>query len=336
VEPYFVAREDLFRRGFLGQYLETWPRALRGPLNALSVGPVLSAMRLRPMRRIPERSLEELLTDVLAVLGNPPLKEILRKSWVERFADSGGCRPEEVTVSDALKAPGELLGRRHAFRRLTPSAFRRLAPFEREVIASQLRLFVELVDAGEAVLLAPEGAVSADGRFGRPRRALHHLVNAPGRTPHTLPVALSYDAMCPGRPRVLVRFGKPISDLRGLSRRDTDAAVRRALLEQWMINASHLVAYYLSRLPGAREDGDVPQAVEGFVARMVDRCRALRVPVDPALLDRAERARRTAECLAILNERGRPRSGALLEFLGNELESIAEAHPGLLSCHKGR
>ncbi|MGA8261968.1 MAG: hypothetical protein WB783_17280, partial [Arenicellales bacterium] len=308
----------------------TWPPVLRGPLSALSVAPVLRAMRLRPMRRIPEHSLEELLSDVLEVLGNPPLKEVLRERWVTRFADATGRGPDEITVADALKAPRELLCRRHAFRRLTPAAFRRLAPFERDLIGSQLGLFVELVDAGEAVLLAPEGAVSPDGRFGRPRQALHHLVNAPARSPHMLPVSLSYDALAPGRPRVLVRFGGPIPGLRGLSRRDTDIAARRALLEHWMINTSHLVAHYLNS-DGVRAGGDAPRAAQEFVGRMVDRCRTLHAPLDPALLDPAARARRTAECLAFLDRCGPSRRRALLEFLGNELDSIAEAHPCLLS-----
>lgn len=332
VEPYFVAREDLFRRGFLGDYLDNWPRALRAVLGELSVGPVLWAMRLRPMRRIPEHSLRELLADVIAVLGDVPLRDVLRDDWVARLAHAAACSPDDLRVARALETGGEILRQRHAFRKLTLEAFRRLKPFEREVIDGQLRAFVELLERGAALLLTPEGTVSADGRLRGPRGAVHHLINAPARAPRVLPVALSYDCMRLGKPRVLVRFGPVRRDLRGLSRRDTTAATQRVLLEQWMINISHLAAHYLRRVAATPAEGQDREELTSFVAAVAGRCQSRGIPVDPALLDPVARTERTGECFEFWRRRRHQRAGNLLRYLNNELDCIAAIHPGLL-CH---
>lgn len=330
VAPYFVGREDLFRQGFLEAYLETWPRAVRRLLGRVSVGPILRRMQVRPIRRIPEYTLGELLEDVYAVLGDVPLREVLRPPWVEHFTRGVPGVGSELSVSHALKAGGELLYQRYAFRRLNRRAMQALAPFERGVIASQLRLFVELLEAGETVLLEPEGKTSPDGHFHRPRQALHHLLNVPVRRPHVLPVALSYDSMCAGRARVLVRFGRPRYDLNGLSRRETDAAVRHAVLEQWTVTISHLAARYLRERGDTLLPLDAADDLARYVADMAARCEDLGVPIDPALLEPAARERRHAECVAYLHRMRRRDIFERLAFLDNELRAITTIHPGFL------
>lgn len=336
VVPFFVTREDLFRRGFLGHYLETWPRPVRMLLNRLSVAPVLRVLQLRPMRRIPEHTLGELLPDVLATVGDLPLHAVLREPWAGRLAQQLGRSAQEMSVAHALRAPREVLHERHAFRKLTLDALRALKPFERQTIAAQLQVFVELLEAGETVVLEPEGTVSPDGRFLRPRGALHHLLNAPARTPHVLPVALSYDFLCLGRPRVLVRFGRPRHGLTGLSRRETDVAAQRSVLAQWTVNGSHLTAHYLRQYAAVRPGAGMEQDLERFVAAVAARCQRLQIPLDPVLLDRSARARRVAECVAFWR-RGRAaavvpgvQADTLLEYLHNELDAITAIHPRLL------
>lgn len=330
VAPYFVGREDMFRKGFLDAYLDTWPQAVRALFARLSVGPLLHVLRVRPIRRIPEYTMSELLADAYAVLGDVPLPEVLCRDWSERFARHAGIGSDRLSVGQALTVSGTLLHQRHAFRRLRREALRTLMPFERGVIAAHLQHFVELVEAGETLLLEPEGRVSPDGRFHRTRQAVHHLLNVPARRPHVLPVAVSYDFMRPGRSRVLVRVGPPRHDLNGLSRRATDSAVRRAVLEHWTITLSHLAARYLRDRGDRRLTRENREDFARFVAGMTERCQTLGVAIDPGLLEPASRTRREAECLAFWRRtRGRV-ADARLEFLNNELDAVAAIHPGLL------
>lgn len=330
VAPYFVGREDMFRTWFLDAYLDTWPQPARALLRRLSVGPLLRIFRVRPIRRIPEYTMVELLEDAHSVFGDVPLQEILRQDWTERFARHAGVGDDQLSVRQALETSGQLLYQRNAFRRLRIQALRRLMPFERRVIATHLQHFVDLVEAGETIFLEPEGRVSPDGHFQRPRQALHHLLNTPRRRPHVLPVALSYDFMRPGRPRALVHIGAPRYDLHGLSRRETDSAVQRAVLKHWTITISHLAARYLLDCGERRLTRDMQANFARFVADAATRCETLGAPLDPDLLKASSRARRQAECLAFWS---RPRNRVAdddLEYLNNELEAVAALHPGLL------
>lgn len=329
VKPYIVAREDLFRKGFLSTYLIAWPRPVRRLLGGLCLRSFLRVLQVRPIRRIPEHTLGELLEDVHHVLGDVPLLDILRPEWAERFADQVGGATDQLGVRQALNAPDDFLSLSNAFRRLNLKTLRLLLPHERNIIAAQLRVFVELLEAGETVVLEPEGRVSPDGSFYKPRQALHHLLNVPNRLPHVLPVALSYDFMCTGRPRVLVRFGNPRYDLNGLSRRETDTLAQRAVLQEWTITLSHLAARYLRESGANRLKPAIQEDFAQFVAIIVDRCMTLGVNIDPVLINSNTRERRQSECLAFWQRRPRNDISTRLQFLNNELDAIGAIHPGL-------
>lgn len=356
VRPFFVAREDLFRRGFLLQYLEGWPRPLRRVLGALELGPVLRSIQLLPMRRIRERSMVEVLEDVLEVLGDCPLDQVLRSEGVLRFARHTTCPPDELTVRRALRVQGSFLYERHAFRKLKLETLRALKPFERRMIDTQLNTFVALLEIGETVLLEPEGTISTDGSFMRPRRALHALLNEPTRPPHLLPVALSYDFMTARRARVLVRFGAPRTDLVGLDRGETDHRVKEAVLEQCMVTASQLTGRYLRESLHRGTDKLTTTALETYMATRATRCRMMGIPVDPLLLGERSRRRRVRECLAFCRRHGivvpagagawrldgrlrsvtpsRFHADGIVGYLNNEVESIASIRPELFSDDK--
>lgn len=353
VRPYFVAREDLFRRGFLLQYLEGWPRPLRRLLGALALDPVLRSIQLLPMRRVRERSLIEVLEDALQVLGDRPLEEIVRPEVALRLQRQLLAGRQPLTLSAALAAHGPLLYERNAFRKLTLAALRALKPFERRVIETQLNRFVGLLEAGETVLLEPEGTISMDGTFMRPRRALHALVNGPSRPPPVLPVALSYDFMTPRRPRVLVRFGGARADLAGLTRRDTDRQVKETLLGQCMLTASQLTGRFMRECVRRGRDTLTAETLERYLAAGAECCADAGIPVDPSLLDRNGRRRRARECLNFCCARGivrrerrrlwrllpdrcheqasRFRADGIVGYLNNELDAIASVRPGLLA-----
>lgn len=246
VRPDFIAREDLFCRGFLGEYLEQWPSPARACLSLINLRALLTFMDAHPMRRVPERSLREVLEEVLALFGNLPLSEVLRPAWVRQFEQLSTKAGPLLCVEEALsKRYRHLLVQRHGLYRLTLSRFRALLPYERSVIESQLQELTQRIDQGATLLLEPEGVVSVDGRFARLRGALHALLNRPHITPRVLPVGITYDAMSKGRERIFVNIGPELTDLRGLSRRETNTRVSDAIRSQLTVTCSQIASQLL-------------------------------------------------------------------------------------------
>lgn len=268
VRPDFIAREDLFRRGFLGEYLEQWPTPVRICLASLNLGPLLTFMDAHPMRRVPERSLREVLEEVLELFGNLPLNEVLRPACIEQFEQIAQDDGKPLSVKDALsRRYRRLLRQRRGLYRLTLNRFRVLVSYERSVIASQLRELNERIDEGATLLLEPEGVVSVDGRFARLRGALHALLNQPQNEPRVLPVGITYDAMSGRRERIFVNVGPELTGLRGLSRRDTDARVSDAIRAQLTVTCSQIASQLLLATSNKGRDSVTDLELDSYVSR---------------------------------------------------------------------
>lgn len=352
VVPSFVAREDLFRRGFLADYLERWPAPARHLLVWLDLSSFLRFMQAFPMRRVPERTLEEVLEAVREQFGNLPLDEVLKPRWVEEFRRRAPARDDFLGVKEALsRRYRPLLRTRRGLARLTLRRFQALRPSERAVIDSQLEFFVDLLERGGNVQLEPEGVVSVDGHFSRLRAALHQLINRARVPVRVLPVGLTYDFMMPGRPKVFVNVGPEMADLQGISRRETDSRVAAAIAVQWTVTASHLASRLLIT---ARARGASVTAAElvDYVGVEAQRCADAGIIVDPRLLEPRARGKRIRGYLAyglragVIEScgAGRCRAGQSLEnprpnwterhgaidYLNNELSSFMRLRPEVL------
>lgn len=297
--PWFVAREDLFRRGFLATYLNDWPAPLREPLHWLRLDWLLRFMQARPMRRIPERSLREVLEDVLKIDGDLPLDEVLRPVWRHRVQAIAGRRRASLRVTDVLRRRRyrDLLMRGHGLRRLTLGRFRAVKPGQREAIDEQLEQFTRLLERGETVLLAPEGAISQDGRFHEMRNALPALVKRPSRPARVLPVGITHDFMAGGREHVFVNVGPEMTGLEAYSRRDLCRQVAGSVQSLLTVTATQLASDYLIRVRergGADVDAErLCTHVGGEAARFAAEGRH----VDPRLLDDKSLVARVAQYL---------------------------------------
>lgn len=297
--PWFVAREDLFRRGFLANYLDGWPAPLREPMHWLRLDWFLRFMHARPMRRIPERSLREVLEDVLNVNGDLPLDKVLRPAWRRRVQAIAGRRRGSLHVTDVLRRRRyrDLLACGHGLRRLTLRHFRALKPGQREAIDAQLAQFTSLLERGETVLLAPEGAISQDGRFHEMRNALPALVQRPRRPARVLPVGITHDFMARGREHVFVNVGSELTGLAARSRHDLCRQVARAVRSLFTVTATQLASDYLIR---ARERGEVAVDAQRLCADVgceAGRFAAAGCRVDPRLLDDKSLVVRVAQYL---------------------------------------
>jgi hypothetical protein len=160
-----------------------------------------------------------------------------------------------------------------------------------QVIESQLQHIVDLLERGETVFLTPEGKISANGRFDRFRAGLHILVNRPRIPPRVLPMGITYDFMTTGRQSVFLNIGQELTDLQGLSRKDVDAIVAKAIVTQLTVTASQLASQILLSFHANGGRFTAAELVErvGFEAQ----CRVdAGVRVDPRLLNNRELAKR--------------------------------------------
>lgn len=342
VRADFIAREDLFSRGFLGEYLDQWPLPARFCLAAINLRPLLTFMDAHPMRRVPERSLREVLEEVLCLFGNLPLNEVLRPTCVSRFEEMSPEHRQPLCVTDALSQRyRHLLIQRHGLYRLTLNRFRALVPYERSIIESQLQQLTQRIDQGATLLLEPEGVVSVDGRFARLRGALHALLNRPQITPRVLPVGITYDAMSKGREQIFVNVGPELTGLRGLNRRETNARVSDAIRSQLTVTCSQIASQLLLavRDSGGRSVTDVE--LDGYVLHQATWYASRGYHVDHRLLVENERKVRlssyVASCLhqgillpdgerryRLRNGQGSvqsslPASEAIIHYMNNEL-----------------
>jgi 1-acyl-sn-glycerol-3-phosphate acyltransferase len=298
IMPYFVAREDLFRKGFLTEYLETWPNTARKLLWYLDLRPVLAALHVCPMRRIRERTLGEVLEDVLTQFDDQPLTEVLKPSWVQRFEDLAPVSERNVlTLRNVLKKPyRSLLRQDYGLRKLNRRYFDAMKLYDSQIIESQLQRIVELLERGETVFLTPEGKVSADGHFDRFRAGLHLLVNRPRVPLRVLPMGITYDFMTTGRQSVFLNVGRELTDLQGLSRKEVDATVAKAIVTQLTVTASQLASQLLWSF---RANGGRFSATELLerVGLEAQRCADAGVRVDPRLLNKRQLAKRIKQYL---------------------------------------
>lgn len=293
----FVAREDLFAPGFLEGYLTRYPALLRRLAGRINIRPLIESAGAYPIRRIQERTLGEVLTDVLRLFGNLPLEEVLRPIWAGRFGEILGRAPTALTTRDALdQRCHQLTVTRGGYRRLRTDCFQRLKPFERAVIESQLTRFIALLEAGELVILKPEGVVSPNGSLGRPRGALHALINRVAAPLCVLPVSITYDCM-DSDARVFLNIGQQISRLRDLPRAKLEMRIMENVRGGCTVTCSQLAAHWLLRLARAGRHRLCGSELREFVAAAAGVCNAAGLYVDPRLHERAQRSRRVDDWL---------------------------------------
>ncbi|HEX5314085.1 MAG TPA: 1-acyl-sn-glycerol-3-phosphate acyltransferase [Gammaproteobacteria bacterium] len=280
--PFYAMREDLLRRGFLAGHLAHWPRPLPALLGTLSLGWFFRIVRGEPLRRLREFTFGETLSALLAAgFADARCEAVFNARGRREIEAAIGALPATLRNLD-LRRQGKLRRGLWGLRRLRLETFRSLKPLFRREIAAQLARFSSLLDAGRVVYFAPEGTISANGRFGRVREGAWRIVRSAAAPPPILAIALSYDPLGPGRLRVIVRVGIPMREYDTRERRNFEAALEREIRALYPLNASHLLARYLRR--GA--DRFTTEDFAGWFAAARDALRSAGFALDPLLANR--------------------------------------------------
>jgi 1-acyl-sn-glycerol-3-phosphate acyltransferase len=290
---HFAARDDLFERGFFAGFPAGLPRPARRLLYPLTVGRFLPMTRVHPIGSASKMKLAQALRRVDP---RTPLPELV----AARF---GPAAPR--TAGDALRGEFAALLWQDVDAESfpVPEAWTNRAAEAR----AQVETLLELMRAGEPLVLFPEGRPSPDGALGPIQRGLGLLVRR-GRPERLSPWAIGYDPLVRGRTRAVVSVRPSVSP----DARHVEEQVLAELKLAMPVTCASVVAHALraGEDPKAALDAAVVEA--DATGRTVER--ALRTPED--------RARRVAECLDVL--RRKPPSDRLLARLAREYESARE------------
>jgi hypothetical protein len=244
--PFCAAREDLFRRGFVRDLLQTWPRPVTWVLGRVPLGGLFRILRVQPIRRIREFTFGETLVALrTAGFGAARPQDVLCARGLRELGRVMDALPERIDAVDETRI-GRLRLAHWGLRRLRVGVLRALAPGFRATISGQIGRLVELISTGRVVYLAPEGVVSRSGHFGGVRAGPWQVYRRCANPPPVLPVALSYDPLCSGRMRAIVAIGKTIPAIDAECRRDFDARLRVEILRLSAVTCSHLVSRFIA------------------------------------------------------------------------------------------
>jgi 1-acyl-sn-glycerol-3-phosphate acyltransferase len=201
-----VASQRLFEPGFLAPRLPVlWRTVLRDPAFAR----LLAALGVLPMENEPlARSLASLGAEVAARYGDLPLASVLSEPALAALpqhpdGSAGGRRLHDLwspPLVNLRPAATSLLALREPYRGDVRRALR-------PRLQAQIAAVTDALHRGETVFLTPEGRITADGRLGRMRAALDHLLPAGSGRVHL--AAISYDPFRRARPTMLCRLVPP-------------------------------------------------------------------------------------------------------------------------------
>lgn len=296
--PHFVAREDLFERGFLAHYVRNWPTPLRSLLAAINLRRFLTRCGAYPLQRTHERNVAEVLHEVVTQLGDMRACDALRPNRLESLARICGFNPCCVQVTDLVRDYSfELWRIRYGYRHLRLKIFRRIKPYQRQTIESQIDHFTGLLQHGQMVILEPEGRLSLDGHLRRPRSALHEFINRPRRPVRVLPVSVTYDTMTIDNARIFVDIHPEMTELHGLARQQLDQCVMTTLRAGCRVTGGQIAAgFFLFHL--SRDDNWTDVGFMSHLREAARACHSAGFSLDPVLLEQQGCDKRARDILA--------------------------------------
>ncbi|MDQ6811380.1 MAG: 1-acyl-sn-glycerol-3-phosphate acyltransferase [Actinomycetota bacterium] len=315
--PTFVARDDLFLRGFLAGWQPGVPIGVRRALFKVRISRPLERLQCVPVREPGRMRLVELLLSDPArdLEGWLPIE--LERALLKRARGLGRPQPRtggdviDAAYADVLWEPVDRDQTHDADAAWRAHLDRALADFRR---------IVEIVRRGDYLVIFPEGDTSPDGQIGPIRPGLGSLVRRGGAR-LIQPVSIAYDPLTAGRTRAYVAVGRalevtsPTSAPRNGAERKR--AVTRALREGTPLTPGQLAADALQR-------GLTTTALLAEAEDYLTHARASGRPVEPGLERRGRRqllvdALRRADHLGVRDP--------VIERLAGELRSAHSTAP---------
>jgi 1-acyl-sn-glycerol-3-phosphate acyltransferase len=284
---HFAARDDMFLPGFFAGFPPALPLRLRRLLYPVGVARWLPAVNVFPIRSASVARLGE----VLAARPDARLEELVPDPTLARFLARASAvgHPEPVRAGDVLRGEhADLLWQpvsagNGVLAGLDDFWGRRAAGSARD-----FRTLVELVRARRTLLVFPEGRPSPDGEIGPIRPGIGALVRR-GKPVAVRPLALAYDPLVRGRPRVHLAVGEAVPP----PAEEAERALLGLLRGTMPLTCGQVVGTALAE----RAEAD-PPALERRLVEAVAAAEEEGRPVERDLATKEGRRRRLAEALA--------------------------------------
>jgi hypothetical protein len=232
-EVHFATRSDAFAPGFLSRMVPR-PRWLSRMLRPISVAPVLRGVGVHPLHGLHLRPLETWVRDWLAAEGDAPTGDVLSHDAIAQIAQAKREPPERL----AAQPLSRLLKWRYHYplQRLCgveifagasrrPAVWRAILEIERQIAE-----LANCLHTGHSLYTAPEGWLSPDGRLAPLPGGLARLLESAPPDTRILPIAIVYDFIHTGRPRMFIDVAAPIADGAQLSPRELSERLHAAWL----------------------------------------------------------------------------------------------------------
>ena len=305
---HFAARDDMFLPGFFAGFPPALPLRLRRLLYPVGVARWLPVVNVFPIRSASIARLGE----VLAARPDVRLEELVPDAILARFLARASAvgRRGPVRAGDVLRGDyADLLWQpvsagNGVLEGLDDFWGRRAAGAARD-----FRTLVELVRARRTLLVFPEGRPSPDGEIGPVRPGIGALVRR-GKPVAVRPLALAYDPLVPGRPRVHLAVGEAVPP----PGEETERELLGLLRGTMPLTCGQVVAAALAQ----RAEAD-PPALERRLDEAVAMAEEEGRPVERDLATKEGRRRRLAEALAAA-----PAHAVALPVLAREYSSARD------------
>lgn len=302
----FAMRGDGFTRGFLAR-VASHPAWLAWLLRPLSVGPVLRWLGTYPTDGL-LRPAQEWIREVLQVEGDVRAATVLSPAFIQdvtRAAHLSSEQARDLPLSQFLRwrfhttlqrfyGPEILLRskRRHIERRLV------------ECIHQQLAEIVAYLWRDGSIFGSPEGQLSPDGHLSPIHAGFHRIVRLAPPDLCIMPVAIIYDFMTGGRPRIFIDFAPAIEHAPTLSQKVLDEQLRRAWLRHAHFTCTQLASGFLVERQRSSDQTFTLSDLVHAVHQQASVLAAAGRNVDQQLLRPAPAARRARGYLAYIERRG--------------------------------
>ncbi len=304
---HFAMRSDAFERGFLAR-LVLHPHWFSFLLRPIDLGPLLRGIGAHPLRDLRLRPAETWIREALRAEGDQPAGALLTPSYLAELATAVRQKPEtfaHLALSKLLRWRYHIALQSYYGAEIFVSSARRRA--ERRVLDTA-KAYLDDIAAwlrrGGSIFNGPEGRLTPDGRLSPITGGMYRVLRASPPDTSVLPIALVYDFMTTGRPRLFVDVTAPIENAPTCSRQELFATLRQS----WLLAARFTCTQLASGVITAY--GRLPDPVFS-TPRLVDEVRAQAHKlagegrhVDKRLLDARGAARLVARYLEFARRRG--------------------------------
>lgn len=240
---HFGLRADAFARGFLARLVES-PRWFAFLLFGLNVGPILAALGAHPLFAIQQSPHETWLRLARARDGDRPVAETLDPALIDRLAEASHIPASQLatlSIQDLLQWHFQRYLQAYGNADLFAEPYRHaIAHHSVELLRDQLADLADLLRHGAALLGAPEGELTPDGRIGQVSSAFTRILHLGPPRLTVVPISTTYDTMTARRMKVFITIGAPLHFEPREDRQRVERALRQAWLAGMTFTSSHL------------------------------------------------------------------------------------------------